>query len=453
MKVKRLLIAVLSLVIIVNCFLVNGLAENSTVEFMKKTTSTDVYINAVEDVGDLTLYRAEYKDEELIDVKSQKISLSTGENHFVFEESSNEAGIVKLFCLDNMLRPYIPAFDVANSVAPTIDVSSVNAMPGDTVEVSIEVKNNPGIFGAILSFSFDDKLTLTNAQNGKAFTNLVMTKPGKFISPCNFVWDGMDEPATADGEILKLTFKVSEDVFINDNLRVTCSYPKGGIVSADFKNIDIAISGGSVKIIDSCQGNHEPASPVMVNEKAGTCKVPATYDEVIYCSKCNAELSRTTKQGSYGDHEYYNGKCKHCGTEQLISSPTIIVNGASARPGSSVDVFVTVKNNPGIFGSILSFTFDPKLTLTAASSGSVFSKLTMTKPGKFVSPCNFVWDGMDEPATGDGEILKLTFKVADNAIAGEKLSIKCDYPKGGIVSADFKNIDMDVVDAIITVSE
>ncbi len=451
MKVKRLLIAVLSMVILISCFAVNGLAEDSA--FMKKTTSTDVYINAVEAVSGLTLYRAEYKDERLVDVKSKKISLSVGENHFVFEESSNEADTVKLLCFDSMLNPYISAFDVANSVAPKIFVDSANAMPGDTVEVSVEVKNNPGIFGAILRFSFDDKLTLTNAEAGEAFADLVMTKPGKFVSPCNFVWDGMDEPAAADGEILKLTFKVSKDAAINDDLQITCSYPEGGIVSADFKSIDIDISGGSVKISDPCQGNHTPAAPVRANEKAGTCKAPATYDEIIYCSKCNAELSRTTKQGNYGDHEYYNVKCKHCGAEQPISSPTIIVNSAGAKPGSSVDVFVTVKNNPGIIGSILSFTFDPKLTLTDASSGSAFSTLTMTKPGKFVSPCNFVWDGMDEPATADGEILKLTFKVSEDAAAGENLSVKCSYPKGGIVSADFKSIDMDIVDASIVVSK
>lgn len=246
MKVKRLLIAVFSLVILISCFNVNGLAENSA--FMEKTTSTDVYINAVEAVNGLTLYRAEYKDEKLVDVKSQKISLSEGENHFMFEASNNDADIVKLLCFDSMLNPFVLALDVVNSVAPMFIVNSANAMSGETVIVSVEVKNNPGIFGAILSFSFDDELVLVNAEAGEAFADLVMTKPGKFVSPCNFVWDGMDEPATTDGEILKLTFKVSDEATVGEILSVKCSYPNGGIVSSDLKNIDMDTVNANIAV-------------------------------------------------------------------------------------------------------------------------------------------------------------------------------------------------------------
>ena len=46
--------------------------------------------------------------------------------------------------------------------------------------------------------------------------------------------------------------------------------------------------------------------------------------------------------------------------------------------------------------------------------------LTLTKPGRFESPCRFVWDGVEltNKDIQDGEILVLTFDVADTAPAG-----------------------------------
>ena len=37
---------------------------------------------------------------------------------------------------------------------------------------------------------------------------------------------------------------------------------------------------------------HTPAAPVKENEKAATCTAKGSYDSVVYCSECNAELSR-----------------------------------------------------------------------------------------------------------------------------------------------------------------
>ncbi len=40
---------------------------------------------------------------------------------------------------------------------------------------------------------------------------------------------------------------------------------------------------------------HDPGEPVKENEVAATCTEPGSYDEVIYCTVCSAEISRTTK--------------------------------------------------------------------------------------------------------------------------------------------------------------
>ena len=102
---------------------------------------------------------------------------------------------------------------------------------------------------------------------------------------------------------------------------------------------------------------------------------------------------------------------------ETSSEAQIKLDTIYAKPGTTVEYNVSIENNPGILGAILTLTYDNDLTLISAESGEVFSNLAMTKPGKLVSNGKFIWDGHDisEDAILDGNILKLTFKVAHNA--------------------------------------
>ncbi len=134
------------------------------------------------------------------------------------------------------------------------------------------------------------------------------------------------------------------------------------------------------------------------------------------------------------------------------SNPTITVQSVSGSPGSTVDVAVTIKNNPGILGATLSFTYDNGLTLTGATSGDAFSALTMTKPGRFTSPCNFTWDGQDISAEDikDGTVLTLQFTINDNAENGEEYNITASYESGDIVNTDLNPIDVEIENGTLT---
>lgn len=119
----------------------------------------------------------------------------------------------------------------AESNAPTISVESVEAFPGSTVTVNVDIKNNPGILGAKLTLSYGEGLTLTAAASpeNNAFGALSFTKPGKLASPCNFVWDGtkLNEEDIKDGSILTLTFQVSDGVQEGQSIPVELSYAEG----------------------------------------------------------------------------------------------------------------------------------------------------------------------------------------------------------------------------------
>ena len=156
-----------------------------------------------------------------------------------------------------MLFTFFTPFTVSAEVTPVISVESVTDIAGATVNVDVTIENNPGILGATLTLTYDDGLTLVNATEGEAFSALMMTKPGAFTSPCNFLWDGQEINAgnIKDGTILSLKFKISENANAGDEYAVNLSYASGDIFDANVQPIDIAINSGSISIVDYLPGD------------------------------------------------------------------------------------------------------------------------------------------------------------------------------------------------------
>lgn len=139
------------------------------------------------------------------------------------------------------------------------------------------------------------------------------------------------------------------------------------------------------------------------------------------------------------------------GTE--MKDATISVEKVSAAPGATVEVKISIKDNPGILGARLSVAYDSGLTLTGATAGEAFSVMTMTKPGAFASPCQFVWDGQEISTSDiqDGVILTLTFAVASDAVAGTMQSVRISCRDGDVIDAELKKQTVTMVDGGVTV--
>ena len=148
------------------------------------------------------------------------------------------------------------AFADPNSVAD-IKIQQAWGKPGTSVEVNVEIKNNPGIIGALLSVSYEDGLTLVNAESGSAFASLSMTNPGKFKSPCNFSWDAPDiaKEDIRDGIILTLTFEISEDVAPGTKLNIGVSADNDAFVDSSLTPVELNITGNGIIAIDYLPGD------------------------------------------------------------------------------------------------------------------------------------------------------------------------------------------------------
>ena len=143
-------------------------------------------------------------------------------------------------------------------------------------------------------------------------------------------------------------------------------------------------------------------------------------------------------------------------TQTTKSADTVIsVESKTASPGDTVTVNVSIKDNPGILGATFKLIYDDSLTLTKAENGEAFSYLTMTRPGKFTSSCKFTWDGQEcsKDDCKDGTILKLTFKVLEDAKPGAELKISFSADGEKVYDNDLNVITVDSKEGKITVKD
>ena len=135
--------------------------------------------------------------------------------------------------------------------APTFIVDNVNAKAGDTVQVAVNLQNNPGILGMALTIKFDENaLKLTSASNGTALSALAFSKPGALKSGLSFGWDGVEvnPDDVKDGSILILTFEVVDNA-AKGTYSIEFSYDDGGIIDGDLNSVPVNIINGNITVV------------------------------------------------------------------------------------------------------------------------------------------------------------------------------------------------------------
>ncbi len=133
-------------------------------------------------------------------------------------------------------------------ILATFKIADVEAKSGSIVRVTIDVQNNPGIIGALLTIEFDPALTLIGAEAGGAWNTLNFTKPEVFTNSCNFVWDGVAGADYGNGTIIVLTFAVPAGVEFGTVYNVSASYLPNNMINANLESMDIEIVDGSITV-------------------------------------------------------------------------------------------------------------------------------------------------------------------------------------------------------------
>lgn len=297
----------------------------------------------------------------------------------------------------------------SDGTIPTISVQSQTGKAGEEVEVDVLVSNNPGIAGAILQVEYDSKLTLQSVTNGDALSALTFTKPAHFSSPSKFLWDSESGMSQIDGILLKMKFLISDQAKPGDELPVGVSYGEGDIFNEDLQDVSFALVNGKVTVAGSSSGGDDG----------------------------------NTGQPDTGDQE----------KDPSITDAKITVENGTGKIGDTVELKVTIGNNPGIAGATLQIEYDSKLSLQEVINGDALDVLTFTKPAKLTSPCKFLWDSESGMALKDGTLLTLRFAISNQSIVGDKLPVHISYEEGDIFDENLEDIELQCVDGTITVEK
>lgn len=402
---KRIISILLSFAIIL-C------AVTATIQFAA-TEKQGYILGDVDGDGDATVLDATYVQRyaTMVKIPISKETLMNGDVDGDGDLTIVDATFIQRFST-RVKTPYsIGKFIETSQPAtdPSLVVDKITSAPGKTVSVAVSVLNNPGILGMTLTLSYDSKvLTLKDSVNGSAVSEvLTLTKPGKYTNPCNFAWDGIEisDEQIKDGEILILTFAVSQNA--GDGVYpITLSYDSDSIFDKDLVPVDLDIINGSITVGNTVTDPTQQTEPTQP------------------------------------------------GTDAPVTTPSFVVEKATASAGDTVTLAIDVENNPGILGMTLTLSYNSKvLTLKNSVNGSAVSDaLTLTKPGKYTSPCNFAWDGIElsDDQIKDGEILVLTFNVASNAAKGT-YPITISYDNDSIFNADLMPVDLDIINGSVTV--
>ena len=105
---------------------------------------------------------------------------------------------------------------------------------------------------------------------------------------------GIEDGKTYCGEV-NFTVRCAESVTEDGEKLVPDEYNQYILLPGEHTITATDADGKSETIKVTVNADHTPADAVRENEVAATCTAAGSYDEVVYCSVCKAEISRTQK--------------------------------------------------------------------------------------------------------------------------------------------------------------
>ena len=280
----------------------------------------------------------------------------------------------------------ISAFSAGNA-SMSLTASSVSGEAGDTVEVEISVSDNPGIASLKFDVEYADCLTLKGVTFNSAFGPYATTPP-VYSNPQRITLISPFSECTVNGVLATLTFKIADDAPAGE-YDISLSYIQSETYDSDFNDVAVDLTDGSVTV----GGGSEAPIP--------------------------------------------------------SGSMTLTAGDAEGAPGETVEIDVTIANNPGIASLKFDVEYADCLTLEGVTFNSAFGPYATTPP-VYSNPQRITLISPFSECTVNGVLSTLTFKIADDAPAGE-YEISLSYIQSETYDSDFNDVVLYPVDGSVTV--
>lgn len=143
------------------------------------------------------------------------------------------------------------AEDPSYAGTAVIEVGSLTAYPGDTIEIPVSLRNNPGVTSFKLTVHYDDTLlsyqslafdeALTAIEGSKTLVN------DEQSGQVTLAWVATGSNYSGSGNVAVLTFKVNA-AQENTNTQLSVTYDEDDVFNIDFVNQHFLAKAGSVQV-------------------------------------------------------------------------------------------------------------------------------------------------------------------------------------------------------------
>ena len=140
---------------------------------------------------------------------------------------------------------------------PQIIVKEAKGVIGKTVNVTISLKNNPGLASAKLLVEFDTNVLTLVGVKDEGKLGVQVHKP-EFVSPYLLTWanDTATQNFVYDGVVVTLTFQIKEDAPVGEYpITVSYDYDNYDIMDCNMNKVNFAVVNGSVEVMDVLLGD------------------------------------------------------------------------------------------------------------------------------------------------------------------------------------------------------
>lgn len=139
----------------------------------------------------------------------------------------------------------------------------------------------------------------------------------------------------------------------------------------------------------------------------------------------------------------------------VCAGPAVTVSSGDASAGESIELTVSLSDNPGVAFMLLTLDYDSDVfTLTGVTDGGLLGS-SMHSPGYTADPYKLMWFNgtARENFKENGVIATLSFDVSADAESGEySFSVSYDNQKSEIMDSDFKKVEFLCVDGSVNVA-
>ena len=219
-------------------------------------------------------------------------------------------------------------------------------------------------------------------------TKTVKTKGHEYGEP-TYTWSEDGKACTATAVCANdANHVINEDATVTSEVTTpsTCKDMGKTTYTATFTNEEFTTQTKEVTDVEKLT-THTPAEAVKENEVVATCEADGSYEEVVYCSVCNKELSRETKTVKAKDHEYgeptytWSEDGKTCTAKSVCANDA---NNAITEDAIVTSEVTTPSTCKDMGKTTYTATFTNEVFMTQTKEVTDVEKLTIHTPAKAV---------------------------------------------------------------------